>query len=221
MIETEQTSPFQLRRSAMMTTEKTQWIVLDQAHEALRSVVRSASDQDWDAPSPCEGWTIAQVLQHAAGDQLGFASIITGEPGPTENPFAPSGVLSAAPLDVLEPALQAAASAWATIAPDAEDAPTPLPQGAMAAPTAVGACALDAAVHAWDIAVATGQPSPLTPELARTLLAVAVQIVEPLRSYGAYAAAIEDDAEDDTDGDNRDAVTALLHYLGRRADWTP
>ncbi|MGI5151672.1 hypothetical protein ACQEVC_35830 [Plantactinospora sp. CA-294935] len=31
---------------------------------------------------------------------------------------------------------------------------------------AAAACALDAAVHAWDIAVVTGQPTPLTVALA-------------------------------------------------------
>lgn len=196
----------------MNTAFGTRWIVLEEAHDALRTVVAGVASDGWDAPSPCEGWTVTQVLQHAAGDQLGFASIITGEPGPTENPFDPSGVLDVAPLELLEPTLQAAAAAWSGIAADAEDAPTPLPQGAMAAPVAVGACALDAAVHAWDIAVATGQPPPLTPELAVTLLDVAQQIVEPLRAYGAYAPAIETGAD-------ADPVTALRGYLGRRAEW--
>jgi len=197
----------------MNTDFGTRWIVLEQAHDALRDVVAAVPAGGWDAPSPCEGWTVTQVLQHAAGDQLGFAATITGEPGPTENPFDPSGVIDVAPLELLEPTLQAAARAWSTIAPDAEDAPTPLPQGAMAASVGAGACALDAAVHAWDIAVATGQPSPLSPELAATLLDVAVQIVEPLRAYGAYAAAIDVDVDADPE-------TALLAYLGRRADWT-
>jgi len=196
----------------MNTDFGTRWTVLDEAHDALRDVVAGTRTQDWGAPSPCEGWTVTQVLQHAAGDQLGFAAMITGEAGPTENPFDPSGVLEVAPLELLEPTLRAAARAWSTISPDRDDAPTPLPQGAMAAPVAVGACALDAAVHAWDIAVATGQPSPLSPELAATLLDVAVQIVEPLRAYGAYAPAIEV-------AEGADPVTALLGYLGRGADW--
>jgi hypothetical protein len=78
---------------------------------------------------------------------------------------------------------------------------------------ASGACALDAAVHAWDIAVATGRPSPLTPELARPLLTVAREIVEPLRAWGAYAPALEADPADD--------VAVLLAYLGRRPTWRP
>ena len=68
--------------------------------------------------------------------------------------------------------------------------PTPLPQGALPVWLAAGACALDAGVHAWDIAVATGQPSPLTPNLAGPLMVAARAIVEPLRAYGAYASSL-------------------------------
>jgi hypothetical protein len=68
-------------------------------------------------------------------------------------------------------------------------------------------------VHAWDIAVATGQPSPLPNWLATELTAVATSIVEPLRAYGAYAAALEPQPGDDD-------AAALLRYLGRRPDRT-
>ena len=68
--------------------------------------------------------------------------------------------------------------------------PTPLPQGALPAATAAAACALDAAVHAWDIAVALGQPGALPDGLAARLLPAARSIVEPLRQFGAYAAAL-------------------------------
>lgn len=97
------------------------------------------------------------------------------------------------------------------MADDAPAVPTPLPQGALPAWLAAGACALDAAVHAWDIAVATGQDSPLTPAMARPLMAVATEIVEPLRGF-AYAPARDSYAGDD-DG------AQLLRYLGRRPDW--
>jgi uncharacterized protein (TIGR03086 family) len=166
-----------------------------------------------DDPTPCEGWTVTQVLQHAAGDQQGFAAVLTGGPFPEENPFAPSGILSGSMAGLLEPALDAARQAWSTVDPAETAVPTPLPQGALPAGVAVGACALDAAVHAWDIAVATGQPSPLTPAAARALLDVARAVVEPLRPFGAYAPALAGEAGDD-------GVAALLRYLGRRPDWT-
>jgi uncharacterized protein (TIGR03086 family) len=190
----------------------TDWDVLNQAHRALRSAVTGVPAQDWQRRTPCDLWSVTQVLQHAAGDQLGYASIITGERGPSEDPFAPSGDLDESPLALLERCLHASANAWSTVGAEVQDAPTPLPQGRMPAWLGVGACALDAAVHAWDIAVATGQPSPLTPTLAGSLLPVATSLVEPLRAYGAYKPALEPHAADD-------APARLLRYLGRRPDW--
>ncbi len=189
------------------------WQILDDAHHALRTVVAAVPAGGWTRPSPCEQWNVTQVLQHAAGDQLGYAAILTGGPGPSEDPFAPSGHLDGDPAAHAEQAMRASSAAFGAVAPDAEDVPTPLPQGAMAAALAAGACALDAAVHAWDIAVATGQPSPLTADLARDLLPVATALVEPLRQWGAYAAVVPAAAGD---GD----VEALLRYLGRRPDWS-
>jgi uncharacterized protein (TIGR03086 family) len=130
----------------------------------------------------------------------------------SENPFTPSGQLDDTPIAVLDQALRASADAWSTVGDDAASVPTPLPQGSLPGWLAAGACALDAAVHAWDIAVATGQNTPLTPALAGPLMAVATQIVEPLRAYGAYATAL--------DGQTDDAAAVLLRYLGRPPDWT-
>ncbi|MEN0137828.1 MAG: TIGR03086 family metal-binding protein [Rhodococcus sp. (in: high G+C Gram-positive bacteria)] len=193
------------------TKNSTAWDVLDAAHAMLRTVVRGVDAAGWGRPTPCDQWTVTQVLQHAAGDQLGFASAITGGPGPAEDPFAPSGTLGADPVEFLDFSLRAAADAWASIDAAAESVATPLPQGALTPRIGVGACALDAAVHAWDIAVATGQPSPLSPLVASELLVVAREIVEPLRQYGVYAPVVE--------GSDGDEVAALLRYLGRRPDW--
>jgi uncharacterized protein (TIGR03086 family) len=189
------------------------WDVLDAAHLAMRTTVAAVSAADLELRTPCEQWNVAQVLQHAAGDQLAYASRITGGPGPVENPFEPSGRVEGDAAAIVEPALLASADAWRTVTQD-QDVATPLPQGSLPARLGAGACALDAAVHAWDVAVATGQKSPLTNPLARELMTVAQSIVEPLRPYGAYAAALE--PTDSTDDD----VAKLLRYLGRRPDWT-
>jgi uncharacterized protein (TIGR03086 family) len=188
------------------------WDVLDEAHRVLRATVAGVAAGDWDRPTPCAEWTVTQVLQHAAGDQLGYAAAITGEGGPTENPFDPSGRLTEDPMDFLNPTLNAAAAAWATVGKDVETALTPLPLGPLPTWVGSGAAALDAAVHAWDIAVATGQPSPLTDELAASLMKVAMEMVEPLRAF-AFAPAI---AADPTDTD----AALLLKFLGRRPNWT-
>ncbi|MGY4644834.1 TIGR03086 family metal-binding protein [Cellulomonas sp. URHB0016] len=188
------------------------WPVLDDAHAALRTAVADLTDTDLSRPTPCTAWDVAQVIQHAAGDQRAYAARITGEDGPTEDPFAPSGTLDTTLAALVEPALDASARAFATVARGAT-APTPLPQGALPAEVAAGAAALDAAVHAWDVAVATGRPSPLDDGLAARLLPVARAIVEPLRPYGAYAAAL-----DPQPGER--PAEELLRYLGRDPRWT-
>jgi CO/xanthine dehydrogenase FAD-binding subunit len=83
----------------------------------------------------------------------------------------------------------------------------------MAPALAAAACALDAAVHAWDVAVAIGQPSPLTAALAEQLMPAARATAEPLRGF-AYAPALPARPSDD-------AAAALLRYLGRNPHWTP
>jgi hypothetical protein len=110
--------------------------------------------------------------------------------------------------------VQASQQAWSTVGEESTEVPTPLPQGALAPWIGVGACALDAAVHAWDIAVATGQRSPISAALAGTLMPAAAAIVEPLRGYGAYAPALTPEPDDEP-------VGALLRYLGRPPGWTP
>jgi uncharacterized protein (TIGR03086 family) len=179
-------------------------------HDAVAGTTASA----WGQPSPCAEWSTAQVAQHAAMDQLLYVASITGTEKPEGDAFAPTGVVPGTMLAFVDDAIARSRDAFATVAPDAEGVGVPLPPFSVPAGLAFGAAALDAAVHGWDIAVASGQSSPLSDALARELLAVARQLVEPVRAWGAYAAALEvpDDADD---------VTRLLAYLGRRPDWTP
>src|SRR3954452_5014275 len=82
--------------AAIMNEQLTStWTVLDEAHRALRTVVAGIRPADWTRPTPCTQWNVAQVLQHAAGDQLGYAASITGTGWPTFDPFAPTGKLPA------------------------------------------------------------------------------------------------------------------------------
>jgi len=195
-----------------MDATSTTWTILDTAHSVLRDAVSAVRTDQWNGPTPCTEWNVAQVLQHAVGDQQAYAAVLGHGDFPAYDPFSPTGDLEADAPDLLDPALTAARLAFSRVDHERADVPVPLPQGRLAAPVAVGACALDAAVHAWDIAVATGQPSPVDAAMAERLHAVAIEIVEPLRGF-AYAAALP--------GDEGDAVDRLLRYLGRDPHWSP
>jgi uncharacterized protein (TIGR03086 family) len=196
-----------------MSNGTSSWEVLTRAHQALRAAVSGVPDGSWSLHTPCAEWNVAQVLQHAAGDQLGYAAFLGHGQGPAFDPFAPSGTLDTPATGLLEPALEAAATAFSGVPSDATEVPVPLPQGPLPAAVAVGACALDAAVHAWDIAVATGQGSPLDDDLASELKQVAVQIVEPLRGF-AYGPVLAGPTGAGTGG-----LADLLRYLGRDPGW--
>jgi uncharacterized protein (TIGR03086 family) len=191
--------------------------VITESLDLLSAAAAMISDANQKAPTPCTEWTVTQVLQHAAGDQLAWAAALGQGSGPAEDPFAPSGQLDGSVADLLDPALATARAAWAPIGlgrgPVGDAVPTPLPQGQLPAPVAAAACALDAAVHAWDIAAALGQPGFLPDELAAQLLA-AQTIIEPLRQYGAYAAALPPQPGDGP-------AAQLLRYLGRDPQWSP
>ncbi|WP_436756763.1 TIGR03086 family metal-binding protein [Streptosporangium sp. V21-05] len=185
--------------------------VLAVSYLALENSVAGVRDGQWDNATPCSEWTVTQVIQHAAGDQLAYAKMLGIGNGPACDPFSPSGAVDGTAAELVRDAVEQTAAAWATVADDTETVPTPLPHGDLPTPVAAVMCALDAAVHAWDIAIATGQPSPLDDELAGHLLAAARGIVEPLRQWGAYAAVVE------TDGGPSSTPVAddLLRYLGR------
>jgi uncharacterized protein (TIGR03086 family) len=188
--------------------------VLTTSLDLLRQVAIRVPAGQLDNPTPCSDWTVAQVLLHAAGDQHAWASSVGSSAPPAYNPFAPAKRLSSTADDLIEPAIQAATAAWAGVDRAAESVPTPLPPFPTMIPElAATTCALDAAIHAWDLAVATGQPSPLTAELAGRLRPAADTTAEPLRGF-AYAAALPGQATDN-------AAAALLRYLGRNPNWTP
>lgn len=186
--------------------------VLDTALAALRDVAAGTPADTLDDPTPCSQWTVAQVLFHAAGDQHAWAASVGNGSMPAYNPFDPPRSMDEGVDNVVTTAVSAATSAWSDI--DGELVATPLPPVPVLPPAvAAAACALDAAVHAWDVAVATGQPSPLTNELADQLMPAARATAEPLRGF-AYAAALSPQPDDD-------AVSGLLRYLGRDPHWAP
>jgi uncharacterized protein (TIGR03086 family) len=187
--------------------------VLTDSLRLLHDAAAGVSADQLDDRTPCPEWTVAQVLFHAAGDQIGWASSIGSGAPPAYDPFNPPQRLDTSALDVVDAAVAVATAAWARLDPTADSVRTPLPPTPTLAPhLAAAACALDAAIHAWDVAVATGRPSPLTPDLAEQLLPAARATAEPLRGF-AYAPALPAEP-------GGDAVSTLLRYLGRHPHWT-
>lgn len=186
--------------------------VLTTALDALRGVADGTTTDQLGQPTPCSEWTVGQVLTHAAGDQLAWAATVGSADMPTYNPFDPPQEAEGGTAEAVRAAVDVAAQTWSGVDPAAESLPTPLPPVPNLTPDlAAAAAALDAAVHAWDVAVATGQPSPLTATLAEQLRPAAEATADSLRGF-AYAEALPEVA-------GEDAAGGLLRYLGRDPAW--
>src|ERR1700722_7702119 len=100
------------------------WTVITESLDLLEAVAATITDATAQAPTPCTQWTVTQVLQHAAGDQLAWAAAIGVGTGPAEDPFAPSGRIEGSVDDLTGPAVKAAGAAWAGIRADDDAVPT-------------------------------------------------------------------------------------------------
>ncbi|MEV5901540.1 maleylpyruvate isomerase N-terminal domain-containing protein, partial [Streptomyces sp. NPDC052127] len=70
--------------------------LLTRAHAYLREVVAAVGDEQWGAATPCEAWTVRQVLNHARIDQQGYGLALTGG-RPDSDPFHPADALDGDP----------------------------------------------------------------------------------------------------------------------------
>ncbi len=127
---------------------------IDQLAETLttagRVVDRITADQ-WTLPTPCEKWTVADVTRHLVGGNLLFAALLR------QSSPAPNGMVAESDL-----ATAYARSADDLIAafrtPGAMDTVITVPFGTIPGIVAAQLRTVEALVHGWDLARATGQP---------------------------------------------------------------
>jgi uncharacterized protein (TIGR03086 family) len=134
---------------------------------------------DRSIPSPCAGWSLADLLAHMDDGLDAFLEAAGGAVRvPAEVPRGPS-----TDLDLLQRKACHLLGVWS--------APTPpqvlvgdrlVPAGLL-----VSAAALEITVHGWDVGQATGACDELPDELARALMPVAHAVVLPEDRPGRFA----------------------------------
>jgi uncharacterized protein (TIGR03086 family) len=171
------------------------------ADAPLTAVLDALPAGAWSRPSPCEGWTAADVVAHLVETQRDFL----GQRGVD---------LGAAPDVAADPA-----AAWRDHAKRVHEALTDdvvaTHYEGFFGPSTIGETfdqfyVWDMVVHRWDVARAAGLDSPLTDqELDRT--------ERGIESFGPalYMEGICKDGVEPADGADR--TTRLLARLGRRA----
>ncbi|GCD96888.1 TIGR03086 family metal-binding protein [Embleya hyalina] len=178
-------------------------------------LVGQAASTDLDRPTPCAGWTLADLLGHMTAQHRGFGKAAAGDGGDrTHWAIAPLGTDPAATYRESADALIAA---FAEVA--GEEVEFDLPEFGVdrgfPAVEAIGFHFIDYLVHGWDVARALGVPFEPEADLVTAGLPIALAVPDTdhrLRPGAAFAPSL--------DGwDRTRALDRILLYLGRSPRW--
>jgi uncharacterized protein (TIGR03086 family) len=166
-------------------------------------------------PTPCEGFTVGALVNHAIAFAQVFADAARKVRGPHTDaaPSEPSPEVDPAWRTLLPSRLGAMAEAWADPAAWDGDATA----GGVTFPAEVmGLVALnEAAVHGWDLARATGQDYELEPEVVEVLTAFVAQDADDQAAReGVYGPVVEAGAD-------ASPLDRLIALTGRDPRWRP
>jgi uncharacterized protein (TIGR03086 family) len=169
----------------------------DTAAAGFRARLAALRVEDLARPSPCDGWSAGDVVEHAVGVVVRTAAAVAPPPD-----VAGRGALErfdVASADLREKVADPVRAA--TVVPS--------PVGELAFKQLVSSIVVhDLLVHTWDLARATGGDERLDPALVAHTYATMLPFDAQLRGHGfADRVAVADDADDQT---------RLLAFLGRR-----
>jgi uncharacterized protein (TIGR03086 family) len=181
------------------------------ATEVARVVAGIRDDQLAD-PTPCQGTSVAGMLDHLVGLTLAFRCSAEKRPLPGQA-SASADALVADWRTRLPEQLSALGEAWRS--PSAWEGTASAGGVEMPAP-AMAAVALDElVVHGWDLAVATGQPYSVSDEDAEACTSFAAAVGEsPDERAGLYGPRVPVPA-------GAPVFDRLLGLTGRDPGWRP
>ncbi|MCB0973241.1 MAG: TIGR03086 family protein [Actinobacteria bacterium] len=176
---------------------------LGRAQGVATQIIANVQPDQMDNATPCDAWTVSQLIDHLVGAQHWGRSAVQGVEMTETGEGSAAGDFNAAFAD-------AASACLAAFSEDGALGRTVNPGfGDMPAIAMLGLVATDTFTHAWDLAVATGQDADLDPELAAMLLMGArMSIQDSFRSEEGSIFGFEQDAPDGAT--NADQLAAFL-----------
>lgn len=177
------------------------------ALESTRVVVVGLDPTRWEAPTPCEEWTIRELLNHVIVGNWWAARLASGASIADVGTELDGDQVGDDPRSSYDSSADAAARAFE--APGALEAPCAVSYGPVPGSVYAGHRFIDVLIHGWDLAVAGGQDPTLAPDLIEGAWQVLETQLDMLRASGMFG----DDLEIPVDAD---AETRLLMTLGRR-----
>lgn len=177
-----------------------------QALEATRTYVAGVADDQWGMPTPCDGWTVHELLNHIVAGNLWAAELGRGRSIADIGSALDGDMLGTDPVAAYDRSAESAAATFE--APGALDSPCAVSYGPVPGSVYAGHRFIDVLVHGWDLAAATRQATDLDPQLVDACWEVLRPQLSMLQASGAFGVA-RDVLTDDSPQDS------LLAALGR------
>ena len=151
--------------------------------ETNRVIGQIAPDQ-LDNQSPCDEWTVRDLLNHITGGATMFATCVRDGSISDEQMGAlmVGDNLGDDYRGAFRDASEAAIAAFGE--PGAVDRMVTLPFGTMPAGVALNIAVFDVSIHTWDLARATGQGMELDADTLETAYALAQVMIPDMRTNG-------------------------------------
>lgn len=172
--------------------------------EALAATASGIRPEQLGDPTPCEKFTVAELLDHLGATLSSSARAARKEPQPG------GGAEAAMSSAVVAESAERAAAAWGD--PSAYEGTTEFGPGEMPAAFAATVTLEELALHGWDLARATGRPFAIGEESARVVLGAVEQIAEQARANGGYGPPVPVSAD-------APALHRALGASGRNPEW--
>jgi uncharacterized protein (TIGR03086 family) len=152
----------------------------DRSLAYTRVVLADVRCDGLDRPTPCAGWSLADLLAHMEDALDAFTEAAAGHV--VVAPVPPTGTR----VDALREKACALLGAWAA----ARSAPGAVEVGGLGldAPTLVATAALEITLHGWDVGQTTGRRTRIPADLAQGLLAVAHHVIDATDRDRRFAA---------------------------------
>lgn len=181
---------------------------------ASAELVSGIATADLGRPTPCAGWTLADLLAHMTSQHRGFAAAAAGD-GADPAHWADQ---SAMPADYLKAADEVRAAFAAEGVLDRTFCILPISATArFPARRAIGFHLVDYVTHGWDVARTLGQPYKLPQDVLDAALRVAIAVPDgearqtPDASFAPRVPG----------HDQAPTLDRIVALLGRRPDWVP
>lgn len=179
--------------------------LLEKALGNNERLIAGLSAEQMERETPCSDWNVRELVNHMVGGAHMFGAAasrkaMTGEP--------PADLLGSDAVAAWRAAAAANLDGWRS--PGAMEGTVTLPFGEIPAQAAAGINLLEACIHGWDLARASGQSFEADPDLVEAVMAVSSHLVtDESRQGGAFGPEVPVPAE-------APAIERLVGFLGRK-----